>query len=102
MMTEPGQRMILMAYEYGQFVFLIADENPMTAPRMDHFGMSVETEAEIDGFLARAKSFAAKDPRVHVIDKTVEDYGIGKIHSFYVGYLLPMMVEVQWFERVDS
>jgi catechol 2,3-dioxygenase-like lactoylglutathione lyase family enzyme len=100
MMTEDRNRLVLMLYEYGQFLYVIADDRPMAAPRMDHFGISVGSEDQLDTFLARAKAFAADDSRVDVIDKTVEDYGIGKIHSFYVGYLLPMMVEVQWFERV--
>ena len=46
--TEDRVRLVLMAYEFGQFVFLIADKNPMQAPRMDHFGMSVDTMAELD------------------------------------------------------
>jgi hypothetical protein len=100
MMTVDRERLILMLYEYGQFLFIIADDRPMNAPRMDHFGISVESEEELNTFLSAAQAFAKRDKRVDIVDKTVQDYGIGKIHSFYVGYLLPMMVEVQWFERV--
>ena len=49
-MTEDRKRLVLTAYRYGQFVFLIADETPMTAPRMDHFGMGVDTMDELDAF----------------------------------------------------
>ena len=39
-----------------------------------------------------------KDDRVDIIDKKTEDHGMLAITSFYVGYLLPMMVEVQWWD----
>jgi hypothetical protein len=100
MMTEDRRRLILMAYEYGQFVFLIADEPHMTGPGLDHFGMRVDTLQELDGMLERAKAYAGRDPRVNIIDRKVEDYGPIKITSFYAGYLLPMMVEVQHYETV--
>ena len=48
--------------------------------------------------LASAKAFAANDDRVDLIDKKTEDHGMLAITSFYVGYLLPMMVEVQWWD----
>lgn len=97
--TIDRQRLILSAYAYDQFVFLIADERPMNAPRMDHFGLGVDTEEELDTFYQRALAYGKKDPRVDVIDKQTEEYGGGvSITNFYVGYLLPMMVEVQHFQ----
>ena len=33
-----------------------------------------------------------------LVDKEVEDHGVLKVKSFYVRYLLPMMIEVQFFE----
>src|SRR6476469_5901084 len=101
-MTEDRKRLVLMAYRYDQFVFLIADEPHMTGPRLDHFGMGVDSVEELDEILARAKAYKEKDDRVDIIDKNVEDYTPIKIHSFYVGYLLPMMVEVQYFETVEQ
>ena len=100
-MTEDRHRLVMQAYSYEQFVFLIADDPPMTCPRLDHFGMSVGTGEELDEILARSKAFAAHDDRVEIIDRKVEDYGMLKLHSFYVRYLLPMMIEVQHFEWVD-
>jgi hypothetical protein len=97
-MTEDRHRLVLSAYTYDQFVFLIADEPPMRCPKLDHFGMSVGTAEELDELLARSKAFAARDERVEIIDRKVEDYGMLKLHSFYVRYLLPMMIEVQHFE----
>ena len=97
-MTEDRHRLVLSCYTYEQFVFLISEDEPMTCPRLDHYGMSVETEAELDEMLARAKVFAARDDRVDIVDKKVDDHGMLAITSFYVAYLLPMMVEVQWWE----
>jgi hypothetical protein len=96
--TVDRKKLVLSAYTYEQFVFLIADDPPMACPRLDHFGMSVETEQELDDMLARAKAFQARDDRVDIVDKELTDHGMLAITSFYVGYLLPMMVEVQWWD----
>ena len=101
-MTEDRKRLVLTAYRYGQFVFLIADETPMTAPRMDHFGMEVDSMAQLDEMLAKARAYAEEDERVDVVDKSAETYGPVTITSFYVGYLLPMMIEVQHFQVVEQ
>jgi hypothetical protein len=96
--TVDRKKLVLSAYTYEQFVFLIADDPPMAAPRLDHFGMSVGTEQELDDMLARAKAFQARDDRVDIVDKELTDHGMLAITSFYVRYLLPMMVEVQWWD----
>jgi hypothetical protein len=96
--TVDRKKLVLSAYTYEQFVFLIADDPPMVAPRLDHFGMSVDTEQELDDMLARAKAFKARDDRVDIVDKELTDHGMLAITSFYVRYLLPMMVEVQWWD----
>jgi len=101
-MTEDGHRLVLSCYTYEQFVFLIAEDDPMRCPRLDHFGISVATEAELDEILARAKAFQARDDRVDIIDKKVDDHGVLAITSIYVRYVLPMMVEVQWWDFKDS
>jgi hypothetical protein len=101
-MTEDRKRLVLSAYRFDQFVFLIADDSPMSAPRMDHFGMGVETVDQLEDMLARAKAYKEKDDRVDVVDKSAETYGPVTITSFYVGYLLPMMVEVQHFDLAQA
>ena len=95
--TVDRHKLVMMAYTVDQFVFLIADEPPMTTPGLDHFGMGVATEAELDEFLARARAYKEKDDRVKIIDKKTEVHPGLSLVSFYVGYLLPMMVEVQYF-----
>ena len=97
-MTEDRRRLVLKAYTYEQFVFLIAEDEPMVAARMDHFGLSVGTLHELDEFYTRAQAYAAADDRVDLIERGIDDYGGLKIHNFYVGFLLPMMVEIQHWE----
>ena len=96
--TVDRQKLVMMAYRYDQFVFLIADDPPMTGPRLDHFGMGVDTMEQLDEFLAKAKAYRDKDDRVDLIDKKAETWPGLTLTSFYVGYLLPLMVEVQHFE----
>lgn len=102
MLTEDRRRLVLSCYTVEQFVFLIAEDTPMTCARLDHYGISVGTEAELDQMLDRAKKFQKRDDRVDLVDKQVEDHGMLAITSFYVGYLLPMMVEVQWWDFKES
>ena len=97
-MTEDRRRLVFGCYSIEQFVFLIANDDPMTCPRLDHYGFSVGTEAELDAMLERAQKFQADDPRVDIVDKHVDDHGFLAITSIYVGYLLPMMIEIQWWD----
>ena len=96
--TEDRRKLVLSAYDFEQFVFLIAEDDPMRCPRLDHFGMSVGTLEELEAFHAKAKAYAEQDDRVDLIEQSVEDHGVVKIHNFYVRFLLPMMIEIQHFE----
>ncbi len=99
-MTEDRRCLVLSVHSVDQFIFLISDDRPMQAPRLDHFGVAVNAPEEQQILLERVKEWAARDDRVDLVDYAVEDHGMVRIHNFYVGYLLPMMVEVQWFEFV--
>ena len=101
-MTTPGKQLVLQAYSYDQFVFLIAEDEPMACPRMDHFGMSVDTLDELQQFYDRAKARAASDDRVDLVDIEVDDFGFLKLTNFYVRFRLPLMVEVQHWDWVDQ
>lgn len=101
-MTIDGERLIFGCHTVEQFVFLIADDPPMTCPRLDHYGFSVGTEAELDEILAKAKAHQARDDRVDIIDKKVDDHGMLAITSIYIRFLLPMMVEIQWWDFKDG
>jgi hypothetical protein len=65
---------------------------------MDHWGFSVSSREELDGAWQRAVDFRKADSRVDIIDPSVDDHGVVKIHSIYLGYLLPMMIELQYWE----
>lgn len=97
-LTADRERLVLRAYNHEQFVFLVADPEPMTAPAMDHFGMSVESLAELRGMRERALACASRGDEVEVTDVEVEDFGVLKLHGFYLRYRLPLRVEVQCFE----
>ena len=99
MLTQDRRRLVMRVHSDEQFVFLIADEQPMTAPRLDHFGMSVGTLEEFEDLYKKVQDKAAADPAVDVVERDIDEYeGYLKLHNFYVRYKLPMMVEVQHFE----
>ena len=54
-MTQDRERLVLRVHSNEQFVFLIADPQPMTCPRLDHFGLSV---ADARGALRDARARA--------------------------------------------
>jgi hypothetical protein len=102
MMAEDRKRQVFQVHTIEQFVFLIAADPPMRAPRLDHFGLSVGAESELDDILARAQTWQARDDRVDIIDKKTDDHGMLAITSIYVKYLLPMMVEIQWWDYKNA
>ncbi len=101
-MTQPGTRLVLQAYSYDQFVFITAADDPMACPPDDHFGLSVATLDELHAMHGRAAAFAEGKDGVRLIAPEVEDFEVLRLHSFYVGYLLPMMVEVQHWDWADN
>ena len=100
MMTIDRKRQVFQVHNIEQFLFLIADDagESMSCPRLDHFGLSVGAESELDEILSRAKKWKERDDRVDIIDKKTDDHGMLAITSIYVKYLLPMMVEIQWWD----
>jgi hypothetical protein len=100
-MTEDRRRLILGCVHWDQFIFLIAESDPMRCPRMDHYGFSVGSLDELQGIQDRAEAFRKKDDRLDLIDLHVDDQGVVKIHSLYVHYVLPMMCEFQYWEFVS-
>ena len=99
MMDTPGERLVFHTYSLEQFVFLNGDDNAMTCPRLDHYGFSVSSEAELDEILNAATEYQTRDARVDIIAKHRDDHGPIKITACYIGYLLPMMVEIQWWDK---
>ncbi len=97
-MTQDRRRLILSCVHWDQFIFLIAEDDPMRCPRMDHYGFAVGALEELQGIQERAEAFRKKDDRMELIDLHVDDQEVVKIHSLYVSYLLPMTCEVQYWE----
>ena len=104
MMTIDRQRLIFSVNSYDQFVFLLAEDSPMACPPGlpgDHFGVQVDRLGELQTVQARAEAFHAGDDRLEIVPHAVEDHTVLKLHSIYVRYLLPMSIEVQYFELAD-
>jgi hypothetical protein len=96
--TEDRKKMIFSVGHWDNFVFLHAEDSPMRAPRLDHFGMSVRSRADLEACWERVARRRDADARVDVIEPQIDDFDVVKIHAFYVRFLLPMMVEVQYWE----
>jgi hypothetical protein len=101
-MTKDRELLVVRAHSNEQFVYLHADDDPMRCPPADHFGMSVGSEVELDGMLERARKLQELDSRVEIVEKQSEDFKVLKLHSFYVRYRLPLMIEVQCFDWAEG
>ncbi len=100
---EDGDPLILYTGEFGQFIYLLPGEPPLVAPQMDHFGLQVATREELVTTTERAKVRAAQDDRVRVVDVHARTFPTAGGHytltSSYIGFVLPLMVELQHIER---
>jgi hypothetical protein len=95
----------------GAFVFLYGLREPGRPSPADHFGFEVESEAELDEVLERARAAARVDPDVKIVDKSVTTSEIGEglegrapgersdLVNCYISYRLPLAVEVQYYRR---
>jgi len=101
-MTRDREQLVMGLHTHEQFFFVVAEDEPMVAPRMDHVGLSVSTMADFDEVARRAAAWHERLPdEVELIPPTVDEFaGVLRLHSFYVRYRLPIMVEVQHFEFV--
>ena len=95
---ESGNPLILMTGQM-QFVYLLPGDPALECPRLDHFGLEVSSVDEIEAIVAKAKAWQEKDDRVQIIDVKARSSegprGQYVLTSAYIGYLLPMMVELQ-------
>ena len=107
---EMGNPLVLLMPDPRVFVYIVDQEDGMVAPPLDHFGIQVFEEDELDEMLGKAKTYKEKDDRVRIIEKKVEHHTADKearsdlaevtgadLVNCYIGYLLPMMVEIQYF-----
>ena len=100
---EIGNPLIMTTGEVMQFVYLLPGDPALACPTLDHFGLQVSSVDEIEAIVAKAKAWQEKDDRVTIIDvKARESEGLCGgyvLTSVYIGYLLPMMVELQHLAR---
>ena len=102
-MRIENEREVLHLHQLTHFVYLVGGETPTLAPPGDHFGIEVYEREALEAIVARAKAFKAeRDPAVEIVDIAVEDYSTIRIHNAYVRYLLPLMVEVQYYEGIEA
>jgi len=107
---EMGNPLVMLMSDPHVFVFIVDEKEGMIAPPLDHFGIEVFDEAELDEMLAKAKTYRDTDDRVQIIEKKVENHTATResqsdlvetpgadLVNCYIGYLLPMMVEIQHF-----
>jgi hypothetical protein len=97
-MTLDRKRLVMRAYADDQFVFIEGSDNPMSCDGLEHWGMGVSSERQLDRILDRCRALGEGDPEVDLTERGIEDYGVVKLHNFYVRYLLPLSIEVQYFE----
>ena len=100
---EEGNPLILYTGAFGQFVYLLPANPPLSAPPLDHFGLMVDTLDELRGTVARARARGTTDDRVRIIEEharvthgPTHDY---TLTSAYIGFVLPLMIELQHLER---
>ncbi len=65
---EAGNPLILYTGAFGQFVYLLPADPPLTAPPLDHFGMQVESLADLHEIVALARG-ARRDRRTRARDR---------------------------------
>jgi hypothetical protein len=100
---ETGNPLILYTGTFGQFVYFLPAEPFLTAPPLDHFGLQVATLPELTAIVERARAYQERDDRVRIIDVhartthgPTHDY---TLTSAYLGYLMPLMIELQHLSR---
>jgi hypothetical protein len=102
---ESGNPLILYTGAPAQFVYLLPAVPYLVAPSLDHFGLEVASEAELEELVDRARAYQERDPRVRIID-TSHRTTHGPTHDYiltsaYIGFLLPLMIELQHLRRLE-
>jgi len=102
---ESGNPLILYTGVFAEFVYLLPGDPFLVAPALDHFGLQVATLAEVEDIVGRARARQAGDDRVRIIDIAArttpgptQDF---TLTSAYIGFVLPLMVELQHIARVE-
>jgi hypothetical protein len=103
LMTIEGERLVLHLHQVTHFLYLVGGDQPTSALPGDHFGIEVYERETLAAIHARATAFKAeRDPGVEITPLATENYGTITIHNTYVRYLLPLKIEVQFYEGVEA
>jgi hypothetical protein len=102
---ETGNPLILYTGVFAQFVYLLPADPFVVAPPLDHFGLQVGSRDDLEAIVGRAKARQDNDDRVRIID-VASRITHGPTHDFtltsaYIGFLLPLMVELQHITRTE-
>jgi catechol 2,3-dioxygenase-like lactoylglutathione lyase family enzyme len=102
---EEGNPLILYTGAFAEFVYLLPGEPFLVAPALDHFGLHVPTLTELERIVGRAEARRDRDDRVRIIDISARTTP-GPTHDYtltsaYIGFLLPLMVELQHIVGVE-
>ena len=103
---ETGNPLIMMTGAFGEFIYLLPGDpdtgEHMITPSLDHFGLMVKSLDDLHATVDRAKAYADKDDRVRIIDVHQRaPQGGYRLTNAYLGFLLPLMVELQHLELVE-
>ena len=105
---EQGNPLILVTGKLLEFIYLLPGDpetgEHMRTPKLDHFGLAVTSRDQLEAIVAKAKTYQQRDDRVQIIDiNTRPPQGAAEhtLTNAYIGYLLPLMVELQHVERVQ-
>ncbi|NOX31996.1 MAG: hypothetical protein GXP35_18425 [Actinobacteria bacterium] len=101
-LSAPGSALVLGWDEAEPLVFLLEHEEAMLSPGHDHFALGVDGVDELERVEARALAFAATDDRTTVLTHNIDDYGVAKLHNIFIRFLIPLLIEVQYLEIVES
>ncbi|MCH7552634.1 MAG: hypothetical protein IIC82_01355, partial [Chloroflexi bacterium] len=101
-LTIDDKRLVFRMYRRGQFLYLVTGQKASECGPADHFGIEVGTLTEIERMVSAAKKYKEeKDSSVQIIDLKVNtETETLRLHNAYVRYLLPMMIEVQYYEEM--
>ena len=102
-MGVEGERLVLHLHQVTHFLYLEGRDNVVAAHPDDHFGIEVYERETLTALVERAKTFQTQhDSTVEITPVTQEDYGPIRIFNTYIRYLLPLKVEVQYYEGVEA
>lgn len=95
-----GQQALLLRTdeETSQFVLVAESRKPAEIPGYDHLGLLLDTRAEVDAVLDKARAWRERDPRVQLKEYEDLEQGDVTVHAFYVRYRLPVWFDVQCME----